>query len=178
MATIQVHASLPFLSLGEDTSRLNPLQSTSPAKDKSVQLAKPNRQIREKYKSIIIMHNKVHKRLNYFQRIICSYTHNSSDPTKHTTKEDNIRQNSMEIMENMVLNIKEREEAIQLLVMDPQVCSKLLTHHRKAARLMQKPFVPPPVEYRKRPPDGIAKEQKLVVAEKLFRVALQGFLNI
>ena len=30
MATIQIRASLPFLSLGEDTARLNPLQSTSP----------------------------------------------------------------------------------------------------------------------------------------------------
>ena len=31
----------------------------------------------------------------------------------------------------MVLRIKEREEAIQLLAMDPQVCGKLLTLHRK-----------------------------------------------
>ncbi len=30
----------------------------------------------------------------------------------------------------MVLKIKEREEAIQLLAMDPQVCGELLTHHR------------------------------------------------
>ena len=31
----------------------------------------------------------------------------------------------------MVLRIKEREEAIQLLAMDPQVCGKLLTLHRR-----------------------------------------------
>ena len=31
----------------------------------------------------------------------------------------------------MVLRIKEREEAIQLLAMDPQVCGKLLTLHWK-----------------------------------------------
>ena len=31
----------------------------------------------------------------------------------------------------MVLRIKEREEAIQLLAMDPQVCGKLLTLHQK-----------------------------------------------
>ena len=31
----------------------------------------------------------------------------------------------------MVLRIKEREEAIQLLAMDPQVCGKLLMLHRK-----------------------------------------------
>ena len=31
----------------------------------------------------------------------------------------------------MVLRIKEREEGIQLLAMDPQVCGKLLTLHRR-----------------------------------------------
>ena len=31
----------------------------------------------------------------------------------------------------MVLRIKEREEAIYLLAMDPQVCGKLLKLHRK-----------------------------------------------
>ena len=35
----------------------------------------------------------------------------------------------------MVLRIKEREEAIQLLAMDPQVCGKLLTLHRKGNRV-------------------------------------------
>ncbi len=35
----------------------------------------------------------------------------------------------------MVLKIKEREEAIQLLAMDPQVCGKLLTHHRKGSKV-------------------------------------------
>ena len=35
----------------------------------------------------------------------------------------------------MVLKIKEGEEAIQLLVMDPQVCGKLLTHHRKDSKV-------------------------------------------
>ena len=40
----------------------------------------------------------------------------------------------------MVLRIKEREEAIQLLAMDPQVCGKLLTLG-EAMVLMQKPSV-------------------------------------
>ena len=31
----------------------------------------------------------------------------------------------------MVLRIKEREEAIKLLAMDPKFCGKLLTHHRR-----------------------------------------------
>ena len=35
----------------------------------------------------------------------------------------------------MVLRIKEREEAIWLLVMDPQVCGKLLTLHQKGNRV-------------------------------------------
>ena len=35
----------------------------------------------------------------------------------------------------MVLRIKEREEAIQLLAMDLQVCGKLLTLHRKGNRV-------------------------------------------
>ena len=35
----------------------------------------------------------------------------------------------------MVLRIKEREEAIQLLAMDPQVCGKLLTLHWKGNRV-------------------------------------------
>ena len=35
----------------------------------------------------------------------------------------------------MVLKIKEIEEAIQLLAMDPQVCGKLLTHHRKGSKV-------------------------------------------
>ena len=31
----------------------------------------------------------------------------------------------------MVLRIKEREEVIQLIIMDPKVFGKLLTHHRR-----------------------------------------------
>ena len=42
-----------------------------------------------------------------------------------------IVQISKNIEEKMVLRIKEREEAIQLLAMDPQVCGKLLTLHRR-----------------------------------------------
>ena len=37
----------------------------------------------------------------------------------------------MKIMENFVLKIQEREEAIYLLVIDPKVCGELLTHHRR-----------------------------------------------
>src|SRR3989337_1072221 len=36
-------------------------------------------------------------------------------------------------------------------------------------------MIPPPAEYRKRPPDGIAREQKLAVAEKVFRGLLCWF---
>ena len=35
----------------------------------------------------------------------------------------------------MVLKIKEREEAIQLLAMDSQVYGELLTHHRKGSKV-------------------------------------------
>ena len=35
----------------------------------------------------------------------------------------------------MVLRIKEREEAIQLLAMDPQVCGKVLTLHQQGNRV-------------------------------------------
>ena len=41
----------------------------------------------------------------------------------------------MKIMKNMVLKSKEREEAIQLLAMDPKVCGELLTHHRRGNRV-------------------------------------------
>ena len=37
----------------------------------------------------------------------------------------------MDLQETIVLIIKEREEAIQLLTMDPQVYKELLTHHRR-----------------------------------------------
>jgi hypothetical protein len=48
------------------TTRLNPLQSTSPTEDKPIELAKPNGLIREKYKAITIMHKRVQRRLKYF----------------------------------------------------------------------------------------------------------------
>ena len=35
--------------------------------------------------------------------------------------------------------IKEREQAIQLLAMDPQVCGKLLTHHRRGNKVVDSP---------------------------------------
>jgi hypothetical protein len=38
--------------------------------------------------------------------------------------------------------------------------------------------IPPPAGCRKRPPDGIAEEQRLAAVEKLFRVALYWFPNI
>ena len=64
-----IRASLPLLSLGEDTT-MNSLQSKSPTKNKSIKLATQNGRIEEKYKAIIIMHNKVQERLSYFERII------------------------------------------------------------------------------------------------------------
>lgn len=50
----------------------------------------------------------------------------------------------------------------------------------EASRLMKIVFqtVFPQVEYRKKAPDGIIEEQRLVATEELFRVLLWGFLNI
>ena len=39
-------------------------------------------------------------------------------------------------------------------------------------------WFPPPAEYRNRAPDGIASEQRLAAAIKLFRVSLSGFLDL
>ena len=46
-------------------------------------------------------------------------------------KKSYIKQISKNIEENIVLKIKKREEAIQLLPTDMQVCGKLLTNHRR-----------------------------------------------
>ena len=46
-------------------------------------------------------------------------------------KKNYIEQISKKIEQNFVLRSKEREEAIQLITMDPKVYGKLLTHHRR-----------------------------------------------
>ena len=38
------------------------------------------------------------------------------------------------------MKIKKREEAILLLPMDPKVCGKVLTHHRKGNKVDVEPF--------------------------------------
>ena len=47
----------------------------------------------------------------------------------------------MDLQETIVLRIKrEREEAIQLLTMDPQVYNELLTHHRRGTNEDDEPL--------------------------------------
>ena len=57
-------------------------------------------------------------------------------PTIHristnTPQKDYIEQISSKTEENLVLRSKEREEAIQVLTMDPKIYGKLLTTHRR-----------------------------------------------
>ena len=51
--------------------------------------------------------------------------------------------------------------------MDPKVCGKLFTHHRRGYGVDVEPFVidSPPTERRKRPQDGISWVQKVAVVE-------------
>jgi hypothetical protein len=46
--------------------------------------------------------------------------------------------------------------------------------------MMENPFVinPPLAEYPKRPPDGISREQRVMVAEKVFLWLPEGFLDV
>ena len=55
--------------------------------------------------------------------------------------------------------------------MDPKVCGKLLTHHRRVYGVDVEALrdLPPPAECRKRPQDGISRVQKVAAVEKWFR---------
>ena len=56
--------------------------------------------------------------------------------------------------------------------MDPKVCGKLLTHHRRGYGVDVEAIrdrSPPLAERRKRPQDGISRVQKVVAVEKWFR---------
>ena len=57
--------------------------------------------------------------------------------------------------------------------MDPEVCGKLLTHHRRGygvdVEALRDRF--PPTELQKRPRDGISRVQKVAVVELGFRRA-------
>ena len=56
--------------------------------------------------------------------------------------------------------------------MDPKVCGKLLTHHRRGYVVDVEALhdrIPPAAERRKRPQDGISRVQKVAAVEKWFR---------
>ena len=65
--------------------------------------------------------------------------------------------------------------------MDPKVCGKLLTHHRRGYGVDVEAFrdrFPPPVGRRKRPQDGISRVQKVAAVEIGFRGAPGCFRGI
>ena len=66
--------------------------------------------------------------------------------------------------------------------MDPKVCGKLLTHHRRGYGVDVEALCdrspPPPVERCKRPQDGISRIQKVAAVEIGFRGALGCFQGI
>ena len=73
---------------------------------------------------------------------------------------------------------KEREEAIYLITMDPKVCGKLLTHHRRGYGVDVEALCdqcPLRQSAGKGPQDGISRVQKVAVVELGFRGALRCF---
>ena len=83
--------------------------------------------------------------------------------------------------EIIVLKIKEREREPSSYCYGP-VGPERTTHTsswRQQGWWRWPPqWFPPPAEYQNRAPDGIASEQRLAAAIKLFRVSLRGFQNI
>ena len=70
----------------------------------------------------------------------------------------------MKIMENFVLKIQEREEAIQLLAMDPKVYGELLTHHRRGNGVDKGALrvrIPPPAGHQNVPQMGSCGDRSL-----------------
>ena len=91
-----------------------------------------------------------------------------------------IEQNSKNNEENIVFKIKEREEAIQLLAMDPYVCGELLTHHWKVVWMMQKSSVidSPSSKVQEKTPRWDRGRIETCGGRKSVRVALCWFVNI
>ncbi len=77
----------------------------------------------------------------------------------------------MKIMENFVLKIQEREEAIQLLAMDPQVYGELLTHHRRGHGVDEEALrirIPPPAGHQNVPQMGSCGDRSLRRRKSIF----------
>ena len=67
-------------------------------------------------------------------------------------------------MENFVLKIQEREEAIYLLAMDPKVYGELLTHHRRGHGVDEEALriqIPPPAGHQNVPQMGSCGDRSL-----------------
>ena len=130
MSTIK-YVLVPFLSLGSSTARLNPKLSTSPIARKINLVGQTKLIIRRDLQRYQIMHIRIQRRIKYCSQIILIINPQFIGSRQTHRKKSYIEQISKKIEENFVLRSKEREEAIQLITMDPKVCGKLLTHHRR-----------------------------------------------
>ena len=84
----------------------------------------------------------------------------------------------MKIMENFVLKIQEREEAIQLLAMDPKVYGELLTHHRRGNGVDEEALrirIPPPAGHQNLPQMGSCGDRSLRWRKSIFVDLSRGF---
>ena len=89
----------------------------------------------------------------------------------------------MKIMENFVLKTQEREEAIQLLAMDPQVYGELLTHHRRGHGVEEalRIQIPPPAGHQDVPQMGSCRDRSLRRRKSIFvalSLVVSDFLGI
>ena len=78
-----------------------------------------------------MIHKRIQRTFKYCSQIILIINPQFIGCRQIHCKKSYIKQISKKIKENMVLRFKEREEAIQLITMDPKVCGKLLTTHRR-----------------------------------------------
>ena len=84
----------------------------------------------------------------------------------------------MKIMENFVLKIQEREEAIQLLAMYPKVYGELLTHHRRVHGVDEEALcirIPPPAGHENMPQMGSYEDRILWRRKSIFVDLSRGF---
>ena len=130
IATIQ-YVSFPLLSLGSSTARLNPKLSTSPIARKINLVGQTKLIIQRDLQRYQIMLIRIQRRIKHCSQIILIINPQFIGSRQTHRKKYYIEQISKNIEENFVLRTKEREEAIQLITMDPKVCGKLLTHHRR-----------------------------------------------
>ena len=130
MATIQ-YVSFPFLSLGSSNARLNPKLSTSPIARKINLVGQTKLIIPRDLQRYQIIHIRIQRRTKYCSQIILIINPQFIGSRQTHRKKSYIKQISTREGENMVLRSKKREEAIQLITMDPKVCGKLLTTHRR-----------------------------------------------